>query len=53
MAERGVTVSYEAVRQWCLQCGPAFAKQLRHRQGRQGDTWYLDEAVITIGGERH
>ena len=53
LAERGLTVSYEAVRPWCLKFGPAYAKQLRHRQGRQGDTWSLDEAVLTIGGERH
>ena len=26
LAERGVTVSYEAVRQWCLKFGPLFAK---------------------------
>ena len=29
-AERGVIVSYEAVRQWCLKFGQAFAKKLRH-----------------------
>jgi putative transposase len=37
LAERGVTVSYEAVRLWCLRCGQAFAKRLRCRQGRLGD----------------
>ena len=31
LAERGVTVSYEAVRQWCLKFGQAFAKKLRNR----------------------
>jgi putative transposase len=53
LAERGVTVSYEAVRQWCLKFGPAFAKQLRHRQGRLGDTWHLDEVFVSIQGKRH
>jgi len=53
LAERGVTVSYEAVRQWYLRLGQAFAKQLRCRQGRLGDTWHLDEVFVTIGGERH
>jgi putative transposase len=52
LAERGVTVSYEAVRQWCLRFGQAFAKRLRCRQGRLGDTWHLDEVFVTIGGER-
>ena len=53
LAERGVTVSYEAVRQWCLKFGHAFAKRLRHRRGRPGDTWHLDELFIRIRGERY
>jgi putative transposase len=53
LAERGVTVGYEAVRQWCLRFGQAFAKRLRCRQGRLGDTWHLDEVFVTIGGELH
>jgi len=52
LAERGVTVSYEAVRQWCLKFGPSFAKKLRHRQGRHGDTWHLDEVFVSIQGKR-
>ena len=48
LAERGIAVSYEGVRQWCLKFGQAFAKKLRHRQGRPGDTWYMDEVVVTI-----
>ena len=53
LAERGVTVSYEAVRQWCLKFGQTFAKTLRHRRGRPGDTWHLDEMFIRIGGARY
>ncbi len=53
LAERGVIVSYEAVRQWCLKFGQAFAKKLRHRRGRPGDTWHLDEMFIRIRGERY
>jgi putative transposase len=53
LAERGVTVSYEAVRQWCRKFGQEFARKLRHRQGRSGDTWHLDEVFVTINGERH
>jgi putative transposase len=40
------------VRQWCLKFGQDFAKQLRHRQGKPGDTWHLDE-LVTIAGGRH
>ena len=53
LAERGVTVSYEAVRQWCLKFGQAFAKKLRHRRSQPGDTWHLDEMFIRIRGERY
>ena len=53
LAERGVTVSYEAVRLWCLKFGQAFANRLRHRRSRFGDTWHLDEVFVTIRGQRH
>ena len=32
LSEYGVTVGYEAVRLWCLQCTPSFAKKLRHNR---------------------
>lgn len=32
---------------------PDYARQLRRRQGRLGDTWSLDEVFVTIGGRRH
>ena len=52
LAQRGVTVTYETIRQWCLTFGPAYARTLRHRRGRLGDTWYLDEVFATIQGQR-
>jgi putative transposase len=53
LAERGVTVAYETVRQWCQKFGPDYARNLKKRQGRLGDTWYLDEVFITIQGDQH
>jgi putative transposase len=52
LAERGITVSYEAIRLWCLKFGPEYARGLKRRQGRLGDTWHLDEVFVTIQGER-
>jgi putative transposase len=52
LAERGVTVTYETVRQWCQKFGAIYARKLKNRQGRLGDTWYLDEVFITIQGEQ-
>ena len=53
LAERGVTVTYETVWQWCLKFGPAYARRLKKRQGRLGDAWHLDEAFITMQGTQH
>ena len=53
LAQRGITVSYEAIRLWCLTFGSAYARRLKRRQGRLGDTWYLDEVFVTIRGRRH
>ena len=36
LAQRGITVSYETIRQWCRRFGPAYARILRRRQGRLG-----------------
>jgi putative transposase len=52
LAKRGITVTYETVRQWCQKFGSAYARKLKTRQGRLGDTWYLDEVFITIHGEQ-
>ena len=52
LAERGVTVSYETIRRWCLKFGRDYAKRLKRRQGQLGDTWFLDEVFVTINGQR-
>ena len=52
LAQRGVTVTYEAIRQWCRKFGLDYARRLRHRQGRQGDTWHLDELFVRIQGRQ-
>ena len=40
MAKRGITVSYETVREWCLKLGGAGAKRIRSRGSRPGDRWH-------------
>ena len=51
MAERGVTVSYESVREWCLKFGGTYTKRIRSRRGRLGDRWHLDEVFLRINGK--
>ena len=52
LAERGISVSYEAIRQWCWKFGPDYARRLKKKQGRLGDTWYLDELFVRINGRQ-
>jgi len=52
LAERGITVTDEAIRQWCLTFGLAYARRLRHRRSHLGDTWYLDEVFVKIQGRQ-
>ncbi|PVE20190.1 IS6 family transposase [Microvirga sp. KLBC 81] len=52
LAERGLEVSYETIRQWVLKFGPAFAHNLRRLRPRPTGTWHLDEMVIAIQGRR-
>jgi len=50
MLERGVIVSYETVRRWCVKFGQAYANALRRRRPRPGDKWHLDEVFVKING---
>ena len=53
LAARGISVTYETIRQWGLKCGREFANRIRRRARRRGDKWHLDEVGITIAGTRH
>jgi putative transposase len=52
MAERGVSVSYDTIHQWCRKFGQAYDTGLR-RSARSGDRWHLDEVFIKIGGKTY
>jgi putative transposase len=51
MLERGIEVSHEAIRLWTLQFGAEYARRLRRRIGRYGDTWHLDEVFCKVNSE--
>lgn len=53
MAVRDVTLSYEAIREWCLKFGQTYANGLRRRSPRPGDRWHLDEVFICVNGRTH
>ena len=53
LAERGIGVTHESIRRWCLRFGADFARKLRRRRPRPGDTWHLDEVYLRINGVLH
>ncbi len=53
LAERGIIVSYESIRRWCLKFGPRYRSKLKRREGRLGDIWHVDEVFIKFAGQLH
>jgi len=53
LAERGIIVSYESIRRWCLKYGSRFQRSLKRREWRLGDDWFADEVFVSIGGQQH
>jgi putative transposase len=53
LAERGVTVTRESIRNWCRKFGSEFATRLRQRRPKPGDSWHLDEVFLRINGALH
>jgi transposase-like protein len=51
LAERGIEVSYETIRQWVTRFGPAIAQDLRSRRPRPHGQRHLDEMFVSIGGK--
>jgi putative transposase len=53
LAERGIVVTHESIRCWCQKFGADFARKLRRRRPKPGDTWHMDEVFLRINGELH
>jgi putative transposase len=53
LAERGINVSYEAIRLWCIRFGPKYAARLKKKHQGYGDTFFIDEVFIKIDGKQH
>ena len=51
--QRGIQVSHETLREWCIKFGPLFVENLRHREPRRGSGKHLDEVCTTVDGVRH
>ena len=53
LAKRGIDVSYESIRLWCIKFGSEYAKRLRRRHQGYGDTFFIDEVFVKIQGKQH
>ncbi len=51
MAERGVDVSYETIRQWVDKYGSTYAKRLKSKADKPSPVWHLDEVYTKINGK--
>jgi putative transposase len=53
LVERGISVSYEAIRFWCIKFGTLYARKLRRSHTGYGDTFFLDEVFVKIQRKQH
>ncbi len=53
LAERGITVSREAIRLWCIKFGAIYFRRLKRKHRGYGDTFYMDEVFVRINGKQH
>lgn len=53
LAERGIALSYESIRLWCIKFGPQFARRLKRQHRGYGDTFFIDEVFVKIRGKQH
>ena len=52
LAQRGIIVSYESIRLWCIKFGRIYARRLKSRHKGYGDTFYIDEVYVKINGKK-
>jgi putative transposase len=53
LAERGITVSYESIRLWCIKFGAKYARRLKRKHRGYGDTFFIDEVFVKINDKQH
>ena len=53
LAERGITVSRETIRLWCIKFGAKYARRLKRNHRGYGDTFFIDEVFVKINGKQH
>jgi len=51
--QRGIQVSHETLREWCVKFSTLLTDGLRQREPRRGSRWLLDDVCTTVDGVRH
>jgi putative transposase len=49
---RGLLVSHETIRKWCIKFGSHFSDVIKKRERKPTDKWHLDEMHLKINGEK-
>ena len=50
LAFRGIIVSYETIRRWCIKFASSFTDVIKKRERKPTDKWHLDEMHLKING---
>ena len=53
LAERGIIVTRESIRLWCIKFGAIYTRRLKRKHRGYGDTFYIDEVFVKINGKQH
>ena len=53
MFVRGLRISYESIRQWCIKFARYFTDILKKKEPSRADKWHLDEMYTRINDEKY
>src|SRR5210317_984260 len=53
LAERGIIVTRESIRLWCIKFGAIYSRRLKQKHRGYGDNFYIDEVFVKINGKQH
>ena len=51
LAYRGIIVSYEAIRGWCVKFSKDFKDVIKKRERKPRDKWHLGEMIVKMNGK--
>ncbi|MCX2978908.1 IS6 family transposase [Candidatus Marimicrobium litorale] len=52
LAERGIIVTRESIRLWCIKFGAIYTRRLKRKHRGYGDTFFIDKGFVKINGKQ-